>query len=116
MKVIDQQLGGTTSLDVTLNFSEINVEELDNQETLTTEEEEEFNDLMAELDELEQEPQYWFTRDKMEIVEKVHDYLESFSETGKVSSLATLLKVGRILNENKSLDSLQLGLLYNDIP
>ncbi len=117
MKVIDQQLGGTTALDVTLDFTDIDINELDNQETfLSEEEDDELDDLMAELDELEQEPQYWFTRDKMEKVERVHDYLDSLPETGKVSSLGTLLKVGRILNDNQSLDSLQLGLLYNEIP
>jgi predicted RND superfamily exporter protein len=49
-------------------------------------------------------------------VEKVHDYLEQLPETGKVLSLGTLLKIGRNLNKGKSLDSIEMGVLYTKLP
>ncbi len=32
---------------------------------------------------------------RLEVIEKVHDYLDSRPEIGKVLSLGTLLKIGR---------------------
>lgn len=58
---------------------------------------------------------YWFTSDKMARVLNIHDYLDSFQETGKVLSLATLLRIAYELNDGP-LDSLELAVLYNRIP
>ncbi|KKK87924.1 hypothetical protein LCGC14_2748370, partial [marine sediment metagenome] len=58
----------------------------------------------------------WFTSDKMAVVKKVHQYLESLPETGKVVSLATLLKIAEDLNDGKPLDNFKLALLYSEIP
>lgn len=52
----------------------------------------------------------------MNMIIKVHDYLESIPQVGKVQSLATMLKVGKILNNNEELDSFKLALLYNKLP
>ncbi|MBU3916694.1 MMPL family transporter, partial [bacterium] len=60
--------------------------------------------------------QYWFTSDKMARVEKIHDYLNSVPETGKVLSLGTLLKVGRTMNDGEPLDNFMLALVYNELP
>ena len=49
-------------------------------------------------------------------IEKLHDYLNSLEETGKVLSFATILKIGRSINNGNSLDSVQLGLLYEKLP
>ena len=46
----------------------------------------------------------------------IHDYLETIPEIGKVQSLATLLKVGEILNKNEKLDGITLALMYNQLP
>ena len=58
---------------------------------------------------------YWFTSDKMARILSIHDYLDSFQETGKVLSLATLLRIAYELNDGP-LDSLELAVLYNRIP
>ncbi|MCG8336853.1 MAG: MMPL family transporter [Proteobacteria bacterium] len=114
MAVIDQKLGGTTPLDVVIDFSE----EEENSEA-ETEEDDEF----AEFDEFEEEfeaekdaAQYWFTSYKMDQVEKVHDYLESVPEIGKTLSLGTMLKVGKILNDGQPLDNFLLALVYKELP
>ncbi len=111
MKVIDQDLGGTTLLDVTLDFN--------NQENFEEEvkiDDENFDDIFEEFDNTSNDPKYWFTRDKMEKIEKLHDYLDSLEETGTVLSFATILKIGRMLNNNQDLDSVQLALLYEKLP
>ena len=68
-----------------------------------------------ELEEDSNEPKYWFTEYKMGQIEKLHDYLNSLEETGKVLSFATILKIGREINNGDSLDSVQLGLMYEKL-
>ncbi len=62
------------------------------------------------------EAQYWFTAEKMEQIEKIHDYLDGLEQTGKVVSLGTMLKVGKTLNSGKPLDNFLLALIYNELP
>ncbi len=119
MKVIDQQLGGTTTLDVVLDFEGEDESALLSEVEITenaAEEEDEFDSFEEEFAETEGEAQYWFTTDKMKQLEQLHDYLDGLPETGKVLSLATLLKVGRKLNEGKPLDNFLLALVYNELP
>ena len=40
----------------------------------------------------------------MNAIIKVHNYLETLPEVGKVQSLATLLKIGKLLNKGEKLD------------
>ena len=120
MKTIDQQLGGTTSLDVVINLEQSE----DDSQIATTEEktevkiedEEEFDAFEDEFDESAGEAQYWFTAEKMKRIEEVHDYLDGLQHTGKVLSLGTMLKIGKTLNTGKPLDDFLLALLYNELP
>ncbi|HHS93177.1 MAG TPA: RND family transporter [Campylobacterales bacterium] len=105
MKVIDEELGGTTPLDIIVTFKE--------EEVSVEEEEDEFGDEFAES---ANDAQYWFTEEKMNQIMTVHDYLESIPEIGTVQSLASILKLGTQLNNNKPLDGLSLGLLYTHLP
>lgn len=105
MKVIDKELGGTTPLDIIVTFKE--------EEVTVEEEEDEFGDEFAQS---ANDAQYWFTEEKMNQIMKVHDYLESIPEIGTVQSLASILKLGTQLNNNKPLDGLSLGLLYTHLP
>ena len=110
MAVIDQQLGGTTPLDVIIQFEAIDLE------AEFAEEDEEFADPFDEATQAEDYNKYWFTEDRMEVIEKVHDYLDGLSETGKVLSLGTLLKIARRLNDGQALDSLEMAVLYTKLP
>lgn len=117
MKVIDQQLGGTTTLDVILDFKEDVVEETADAPVEEGDDEfDDFDEFEDEFAESSGEAQYWFTEDKMEKIEKIHDYLDDLPETGKVLSLGTLIKVGRTINEGKPLDNFMMALVYNDLP
>ena len=46
---------------------------------------------------------------------KVHDYLNSLPEIGKVLSFGSILRVAEDLN-NKELQSLEIAVLYSKIP
>ena len=115
MKVIDQGLGGTTPLDVILTFKEdevVNIQTEGNNE----EEDEELDSFDDEYAEDVSDDTYWFTVSKMEKIRKVHNYLESLPQVGKVLSLSTLNEVGKILNKGKYLDSFELALLNKKLP
>jgi uncharacterized protein len=112
MKVIDEELGGTTPLDIIVKFKdEPKVEKVANDKNQN-----EFDDFENEFDEKNDDKQYWFSQDKMDVITAIHDYLESIPEVGKVQSLATLLKIGELLNNEQRLDGITLALLYNQLP
>ncbi|HEO98975.1 MAG TPA: RND family transporter [Epsilonproteobacteria bacterium] len=111
MKIIDQELGGTTPLDVIITFADKKPPAAPVMET--EEDEESFED---EFNTAENEDQYWFTDEKITIIKRVHDYLTDLEEIGEVQSFATLLDTGKVLNENKSLDSIDLAILYKELP
>ena len=107
MKKIDEDLGGTTPLNIILKFpikqKKINVEE------------DEFDEWDEENNTNEDKAKYWFTRDKMDKIIKVHDYLDSLPQIGKVLSFGSILRVAEDLN-NKELQSLEIAVLYSKIP
>ena len=115
MKIIDQELGGTTPLDVVLTFTDENITLSPITTTKEDTEEDEYS-FEDEFNTLENEDQYWFTDEKITIIKKVHDYLTHIEQIGEVQSFATLLDTGKILNQNKSLDSVDLAIIYQKLP
>ena len=105
MKKIDQKLGGTTPLDIILKFPQKQKEQKDD----------EFSEWEEDVQEDEDKSKYWFTRDKIDKILKVHDYLDSLPETGKVLSFGSILRVAEDLNK-KELQSLEIAVLYSKIP
>ena len=105
MKKIDDDLGGTTPLDIILKFPTKQKIEKDDQ----------FSEWEEDIDENEDRSKYWFTRDKMDKILKVHDYLDSLPEIGKVLSFGSILRVAEDLNK-KELQSLEIAVLYSKIP
>ena len=106
MKLIDEQLGGTTPLEVILKFPET--------EKKVTEEDDEFDDWD---DEGKQDSEkYWFTKDKIDTITNVHNYLDSLPQVGKVLSFSSIIDVATQLNNNKPLGTLEMGVLYSKIP
>ncbi len=106
LALIDRELGGTTPLEIVLDLDEDRI----------------FDDEPApkpvEYDaEAEREKAaYWFTEFKIERIKEVHDWLASQPEVGKVLSLASLVRVGEMLNDGEPLDSLELALVYRRAP
>ena len=67
-------------------------------------------------DEEENDEKYWFTKDKIDKIKRVHNYLDSIEAVGKVLSFSSIIEVATKLNNNKSLGSLEMGVLYTKIP
>ena len=105
MKLIDDKLGGTTPLEIILNFP-TRTEEIN--------EDDDFDDWDDE--ENSNAEKYWFTKDKVEKIEEVHNYLDSLDSVGKVLSFSSILQVAKKLNNNKELGTLEMGVLYSKIP
>ena len=102
MKLIDEKLGGTTPLDVIIQF----------EETLIEEEDEDFLDFGIEYNPAD----YWFNQEKMNTIKAIHDHLEEYEFSGKVLSLASLIRAAEKLNEGKEFDTLELAVLYKKLP
>ena len=107
MKKIDEDLGGTTPLNIILKFPK-NLKE-------TEKSDDEFDEWEEDNEANENKAKYWFTRDKMDKIIKVHDYLDSLPEIGKVLSFGSILRVAEDLNK-KELQSLEIAVLYSKIP
>ena len=106
MKKIDNELGGTTPLNIILKFP---------SKAQEKNEDDEFSEWEEDAEKNEEKSKYWFTRDKMDKILKVHDYLESLPEIGKVLSFGSILRVAEELNKKK-LESLEIAVLYSKIP
>jgi len=106
MKLIDEKLGGTTPLEVILKFPQ--------KEKLKSSDDDEFEDW--EEDENQNDEKYWFTKDKVNKIKAVHNYLDGLAPVGKVLSFSSIIEVATQLNNNKPLGSLEMGVLYSKIP
>ncbi len=106
MKKIDDELGGTTPLDIIIKFED---------KKFSQDTSDDFDADLFEEEEIDPS-QEWFTVNKINKIKKVHDYLDSLEETGKVLSLASPIRVAEKLNDNNELDSLELALLYKRVP
>jgi len=112
MSVIDKCLGGTTPLDVVVEFEEGEVIDVNLENDPAFDDFDEFE----ELEEPVNKSKYWFTAEKMSRVKAVHRYLNDLPQTGKVLSLATMLTIAEGLNDGQPLDSLELALLHSEAP
>jgi predicted RND superfamily exporter protein len=106
MKLIDEELGGTTPLEVILKFPEAKKEK--------SKEDEDFEDWGDESE--QDDEKYWFTKDKIDTIASVHNYLDSLPQIGKVLSFSSIIDVATQLNNDKPLGTLEMGVLYSKIP
>ena len=113
LKLIDEELGGTTPVEVLIKFRE-DVEEL-TAEDLAEMTEEEIIEERAFMEAMRTQPELWFTPTKIQLIKKAHDYLDGLPEIGKVLSLASSVRVvEEILG--KELEGLDMAVLYNKVP
>ena len=106
MKLIDEKLGGTTPLEIILKFPK--------KEKTNLDDEDEFEDWGDEDSQNDQK--YWFTKDKVDRISSVHNYLDDLPQVGKVLSFSSIIDVATLLNNNKPLGTLEMGVLYSKIP
>ncbi|MDA9062332.1 MMPL family transporter [Candidatus Pelagibacter sp.] len=106
MKLIDEKLGGTTPLEIILKFPE--------KAAVESGEDDEFESWDGE--DSKDDEKYWFTKDKIEKIQNVHNYLDNLPAVGKVLSFSSIIEVATQLNNNKPLGTLEMGVLYSKIP
>ena len=119
MKLIDEELGGTTPLDVILTFkndkNEIILEKDISQEDIF-EEDLIFNDELFSEDMFSENlDKVWFTKEKLTAISDIHKYLENRDEIGKVQSIISLIEMANLINK-KPLEIFELSVLYQEIP
>ncbi len=102
MKLIDDKLGGTTPLDIIIDFPK-------NDDFV---EEDDLLDFGIEYDKSD----YWFTKEKIDTIKQIHDHLESYPFSGKVLSLASVVRTAEKLNYDSEFDTLELSVLYKKLP
>jgi predicted RND superfamily exporter protein len=113
MQLIDRSLGGTTPLDVVLDFppkqaSQTAVADANSNDGSFEE--------FGEFEKQASDPKYWFTPEKMDRIKAVHDYLDGLPQTGKVLSIVTLVRMVESANGGKPLDNVEMALLFEKIP
>lgn len=114
MLYIDQHLGGTVPFDVVLKLQPW-------VDPAASGEDDEFAEDFADdfADDSDPDPypqRYWFTPDKMALLAKLHDYIDSIPQVGKVLSMSSLEKVARDFNDGKPLDALVMAGVMGALP
>ena len=110
MLLLDQELGGTATLDILIDqpaaeiFDESDFEGDDL-----------FEDDLFE-DESSDASGYWWNTTSLAKLEEIHDYLDEIPEMGKVLSVASGIKLARMINDNNELNDLELALLRSVLP
>ncbi len=107
MIYIDQNLGGTVPFDVIVSFAPYEEEALDEDDDFF---------FAGSGDEDPFPERYWFTPDKISLLNQIQDYLHEQPQVGHVLSLANLEAVGRGFNDGRALDGLQLALILEAMP
>ena len=105
MKLIDDNLGGTTPMDVVVKFKDIESIESDIFE----------DEFSLFSDDNSNEIDYWLTPDKLETIYTIHKYLENRNEIGKVQSIQSFIELAELIN-NGPLTTFELSLIYKNIP
>ena len=110
MLLLDQELGGTATLDILIDQP---TEEV--FDGLVFDGDDLFEDDLFE-DESSEASGYWWNATSLGKLEQIHDYLDEIPEMGKVLSVASGIKLARIINDNKDLNDLELALLRSVLP
>ena len=106
MQIIDTKLGGTIPVDVIVKFKDSEPKQ---------EKSDEKDDFESEFENDAKSAKYWFNSYHTRVAEKVHDYLKEQNFVGNVSSLATLIKAIKELNNGVS-DDFLLAAMYEKLP
>ncbi|WP_149723421.1 efflux RND transporter permease subunit [Campylobacter concisus] len=106
MQVIDTKLGGTIPVDVIVKFKESEPKQESGEEK---------DDFESEFENDAKSAKYWFNSYHTRVAEKIHDHLAQQNFVGNVSSLATLIKAIKELNNGVS-DDFLLAAMYEKLP
>ncbi|MGM0571085.1 MAG: efflux RND transporter permease subunit [Pseudomonadota bacterium] len=109
MVVIDRKLGGTTPLDIVIT---------DLERPEDTDDDPFASDCDPFVDDCGDEDlrDTWFTWQKLDRLERVHDYLDSLPETGKVLSITTTMRLLAEINGGEPLDAMEVAFVPAMLP
>ena len=109
LRLIDEKMGGTTPMDIIINFE-------DESEIDDFSEETEFEDFDVLFEAFtEGQDDIWFTPERIDMIKQIHDHLETFPAIGKVLSLASIIRVGEEIN-GAEFDAFELAILSKNMP
>ncbi|MBT4950252.1 MAG: MMPL family transporter [Pelagibacteraceae bacterium] len=118
MKLIDEQLGGTTPVDIILNFNEeeyeLSLNSSENEEVIDEDidlEEDFFDDDVF----IDEDNNNWFSDEKLQLIYDIHEYLDTREEIGKVQSIKSLIDLANLINK-QPLSIFELSILYEEVP
>jgi predicted RND superfamily exporter protein len=100
MTLIDSRLGGTTPMDIIIDAPR---DEMMQEEDLFVD-----GDITTNS--------YWFNRDGLREVARIHQYLDELPETGKVLSVHTGMQMLESLNNGKPYSDFKLAVVYKRLP
>ncbi len=109
LEFIDTELGGTVPLDIVVYFDPYETPELLENDPF---------DPFSSFAEEEPDPypqRYWFTPQKLAIVEQLQSYIDSRPETGKSVSISNLEQVGRGFTDGEALSYLELTAILGSV-
>lgn len=107
LNFIDQQLGGTLPLEVVVQFPPYVPEEQI--------EGDDFDDFGSGEPDVFPE-RYWFTPEKVAVIDRIQGHLEDHPAFGKSVSLANLERLGRTFNGGQPLSYLELTAILDQVP
>jgi len=130
MEIIDHKLGGTIPLDIIIRSKSYNDNHknngLDVESNVVSDSgdldeisfdvfDSGFDDAFADESPVSYSPSgYWFTSHGLKEIEKLHNYVNSIEQTGKVLSLASLYQVLKDVTGN-GIDDFQLALISQNL-
>ncbi len=100
MSLIDEELGGTSPIDITLTIPE---------------EENSIDELDLFFSEGSEVPEYWWKKNNMDVLKAIHDDLSRLDGIGKVLSIANGIELAEILNNSNELGDLELVFIKNTL-
>ncbi|AZT82999.1 RND family transporter [Marinobacter sp. NP-4(2019)] len=111
MITIDNRLGGTTPLDVVIT-DDPPPEDAGSGDPFASD----CDPFVEDCGEAEEYRDTWFTYQKMERLRRVHNYLDSLTDTGKVLSISTTLDLLAQVNGGEQLDAVELAFVPTAVP
>ena len=119
MLTIDKQLGGTLPLSILLRQPPVELSAPKPQSLVTNHEDDDFfsdedfsqNDFESDKS---TQTSYWFTRAGLEDIDRIHAFVQSQPDSGKVLSLASLYQVIRDIS-GSNVDDIQLALIKKSL-
>ncbi len=115
MQLIDEQLGGTTPLDVIIDAPASFFEDSDKDEEIDAFAEE-FELDFSEEDAGITSTSYWFNNLRLSQVRDIHNLLDNLPETGKVVSIDTTIALLDRLEDSDDISDFFLSIFYKRIP